>query len=83
MDMKTILHQFRMGDCEDLDIYVAEPIWQWQQTDAGKWCMTHAKNISWTTGFDLTGMGYRVTVVGDLEEANRTFFELKYREQHF
>ena len=28
-----------MGDVEDPEIYCAEPIYQWQQTPAGKWCM--------------------------------------------
>ena len=30
------VHEIRMGDVEDPDIMVADPIWQWQQTDAGK-----------------------------------------------
>ena len=29
----------RMGDVEDPDLMVAQSIWEWQQTDAGKWIM--------------------------------------------
>ena len=79
MAMRTLLHQFLMGDCEDPDIYAADPIWQWQQTDAGQWCMSHAQNIHWHTDLDYNSLGYRVSIVGELEERDRTFFELKYR----
>ena len=31
-----IFHQFNLGDVEDPDIYAAQPIWEWQQTEKGK-----------------------------------------------
>ena len=34
--IKVVVHKIRMGDVEDPDLYVAEPIYNWQQTDAGK-----------------------------------------------
>ena len=39
------LHQFRMGDVEDIDIYIAQPIYEWQQTEKGQWCMLNASDI--------------------------------------
>jgi len=79
MGIKTLLHEFRMSDVEDVEIYVAEPIYQWQQTDAGRWCTEHAQNLHWLTGLDHVSFGYRISIVGELEEQDRTFFELKYR----
>ena len=31
-----VVHTIRMGDVEDPDLMIAQPIWEWQQTDAGK-----------------------------------------------
>ena len=36
---EVIVHSIMMGDVEDPDLFVAEPIWKWQQTDEGKWVM--------------------------------------------
>ena len=37
-----VVHTIRMGDVEDPDLFVAEPIYQWQQTEAGKWIMENS-----------------------------------------
>ena len=73
------LHQFRMGDVDDVEIYVAQPIYEWQQTPAGRWCMEHATNLHYLTGFDPTGFGYRVTITGDLEDKLATEFLLRWK----
>jgi hypothetical protein len=36
---KVIVHRFRMGDVEDPDLYAAQPLWEWQQSEMGKWVM--------------------------------------------
>ena len=36
---EVVVHTIRMGDVEDPDLMVADPIWKWQQTDEGKWAM--------------------------------------------
>lgn len=36
---KVIVHRFRMGDVEDPDLYAAQPLWDWQQSEMGKWVM--------------------------------------------
>ena len=39
---KTVVHRFRMGDVDDPDLYAAEPLWKWQQSEMGQWVMTRA-----------------------------------------
>jgi hypothetical protein len=75
------LHQFRMGDVDDVEIYVAQPIYEWQQTPQGKWCTEHAKNLHYLTGFDPTGFGYRITITGDLEDKLATEFLLRWKNE--
>ena len=60
-----------MGDVEDVDIYVAEPIFQWQQTDQGRWVMEHAHDLTYHTGADSHGYGYRIAIRGTINDPKR------------
>ena len=66
-----------MGDVDDLEVYVAEPIYNWQQTEAGKWCMEKAENVYWTTASDPRFFGHRIKIIGTLEDKYATFWALK------
>ena len=74
---KYILHEFRMGDVEDIDIYAPQPIHEWQQTPAGKWCMEKATDLEYHTQVDHTTMDHRVTITGYLSGKHATFWALK------
>ena len=37
-----IVHEFSLSDVDDPDLLAAEPIWNWQQSDSGKWVMENA-----------------------------------------
>jgi len=77
--VKTILHEFRMGDCEDPAIYAAQPLWEWQQTEAGMWAMRNCVGEPvWELSLDSHNYGYRVTVTGELWEHDHTYFKLKF-----
>jgi len=66
-----------MGDVEDPEIYCAEPIYQWQQTPAGKWCMEKATDPTYNIMADPATFGYRVTITGYLSGKHATFWALK------
>ena len=74
---RYILHEFRMGDVEDVEIYMASPIYEWQQTDAGKWCMEKATDLEYHTQVDHMTMGYCVVITGYLSGKHATFWALK------
>ncbi len=68
-----------MGDVDDVDIYVAQPIYEWQQTEQGKWVMQHAQNLTYHTAPDLHTFGHRITICGEIEESVQlTEYLLKY-----
>ncbi len=72
-------YNFTMGDVDDVDIYVAEPIWKWQQTKQGQWVMQHARDLTYHTSNDFNIMGYRVSIRGEIEEGPElTEYLLKY-----
>ena len=73
------VHEFTVGDVEDPEIYAAEPIWEWQQTDAGKWVMENAvEQPYYMKGLDYNSWGHRYKIMARLSEQNETFWRLKW-----
>ena len=49
--VSCVVYEFKIGDVEDPEIYAAEPLWKWQQSEAGKWIMEHSlEPPSWHKG---------------------------------
>lgn len=77
--MKIKVHEFRMNDVDDVEIYAAEPIWNWQQSDAGKFVMENANEPPvWHSYNDYNTYGTKITIVADLKEKDITYFNLKW-----
>jgi hypothetical protein len=73
------VHEIHMGDVEDPDLFVADPILKWQESDAGKFVMEHAVEIPyWTRGTDFTSYGHMYRIVARLSEQNEVFWRLKW-----
>jgi hypothetical protein len=68
-----------MGDVEDPDLFVAQPISEWQESDAGKFIMEHAVDKPyWHRTTDHASYGHRYDIVARLSEQNETFWTLKW-----
>lgn len=79
LSRKLIMHKFSIGDCEDPVLYAAGPIYEWQQSEHGKWCMENAiGDITFYTDVDSYNYSYTIAIVGELEDVNYTFHELKW-----
>ena len=76
--MLITFHQFSMGDVDDVDIYAAQPIYEWQQTEQGQWVMQHAQDLRYYTNPDLTSFGHRITIRGQLDERLATEYFLRW-----
>ena len=75
----VVVHTIRMGDVEDPDVYVAPHIYEWQQSDAGKFIMEHAVDKPyWHRTADHASYGHRYDIVARLSEQNETFWRLKW-----
>jgi len=71
------VHEIRMGDVEDPDLFVASPIWEWQQTPPGKFVMEHAaEQPYWISSVDYTSYGTMYKIMARLSEQNETFWRL-------
>lgn len=74
------VHEFTMGDVEDPDLYAAQPIWEWQESEAGKFIMEHAAEPPyWIRSVDHSSYGHQYRIMARLSEQNQTFFRLKFK----
>ena len=75
-----VFHTFRMGDVEDPEVFVAQPIYEWQQTEKGSWVMAHCPDPQFRISPDTYAWGHEVNVYGPLEESAAVIFLLKWGE---
>jgi hypothetical protein len=74
------VHEFTMGDVEDPDLYAAEPIMAWQNSEAGQFVMEHAVETPyWLRQINHSTYGYQYRIMARLSEQNQTFFKLKFK----
>jgi len=75
----VIVHRFRMGDVEDPDLYAAEPLWKWQQSDMGKWVMEHSvETPMWHRQMNTNQYHMEYAVQAWLKGADYSFWVLKW-----
>jgi hypothetical protein len=73
------VHEIRMGDVEDPDLYASAPMWDWQQSDAGKFIMEHAvEKPYWTRQADISSYGHLYRIMARLSKQHETFWTLKW-----
>jgi hypothetical protein len=76
---KVVVHKFTMSDVEDPDLYAAQPIWEWQQSEAGQFVMKHAVDKpEWHKHMDPMFMGYRFLIVAELEKKKLSEYYLRF-----
>ena len=68
-----------MGDVEDPYLYAAFPIYAWQQTEQGKWAMSHLVDEGeFHCTPDHASYGFRVVITGTMKEQDFTYYKLKW-----
>jgi len=78
--LDVVVHEFGMGDVEDPDLYAAQPLYDWQQSEQGKWVMEHAiETPFWHRHIDPFQYGYRYYVVARLSEQDQLYWALKWQ----
>ena len=75
----TVVYRFRMGDVEDPDLYAAQPIWDWQNTEVGKWVMSKAVEAPmWHKQPNYGSYGWDLAITAKLKDEDYTFWTLKW-----
>jgi hypothetical protein len=74
-----VVYKFRLGDVEDPEIYAADPLYQWEQSEQGKWVKeVSLETPTWYIRPCMESMGYQVIVTAKLTDRDQIFFDLKY-----
>jgi len=77
----VIVYSFNMGDVEDPDLYAAQPMYDWQQSEMGQWVMEHAVETPfWHRHNDPLQWGYRYYIIARLREQDQTYWALKWQK---
>jgi len=75
----VIVHRFNMGDVEDPDLYAAEPLLKWQNSEMGKWVMSHAvETPMWHRQQIPMNYHYTYAVTAKLTAKDYTYWTLKW-----
>lgn len=79
--IEFVAHIIYMSDVEDPDLFVADPIYKWQQTDEGKWIMKNSNPIPmWKRTYDTkTYFGYAYYIHAYLKPKEYTYWSLKFK----
>ena len=76
---KAVVHRFSISDTDDPEIYAAEPIWKWQQSDAGKFVMEHAIDVPvFHKSISVHSLCYDYAITAELEKKKYSEFLLRF-----
>ena len=76
---KVVVHRFQLGDVDDPDLYAAQPVWEWQESEQGKFVMEHAiDEPEWRRSVDHMTYGYSYIVVAEMEMKKLSEFYLRW-----
>ena len=74
-----VVHTIKMSDVEDPDLFVAQPIYEWQQTKAGKYIMKNsAPAPNWHRTVHTHSYGYLYTITAYLTPQQLTYYKLRF-----
>jgi len=75
----VVVHSFTMGDVEDPDLYAAEPLLKWENSDQGQWIMKNACDTpTWHRMADPVSYGYKYIIRAKLMGPALTEWLLRY-----
>ncbi len=73
------VYEILMGDVEDPDLMIAEPIYKWQQSEAGKYVMENSNpTAKWVRSNSPSYMGHKYTIKAYFTDKEVTYWKLKY-----
>jgi len=76
-----VVHRFRMGDVDDPDLYAAQPLWEWQESEQGKWVMERAiETPVWHRQHDHISYYHEYAITAKLKERDYTHWLVKWKK---
>jgi len=67
-----------MGDVDDVEVYAAQPIYEFMQTPKGQWVDQHCSDLYWQVIANPYSYGHTVIVRGSISDKHATEYYLKW-----
>lgn len=75
----TVVHTFKVGDVDDVELYITHPVWIWQTTTPiGQWVMQQTSELTWHQTMSPDFFGYHVTLTADFTDRQLCEFRLRF-----
>jgi hypothetical protein len=79
LTITVIAHRFNVGDVEDPDIYAGQPIYEWEQSEAGQWMMQNSDPTPlWQREHNRLTYGTEYVIKAYLTPEKYIYWKLKY-----
>ena len=79
VDSEIVVHRFTVPWSEDAVLTAGAPLWEWEQSEAGKWVMEHAvEKPRWERAMHILTCNQEFAIIARLTEPDQIFFRLKF-----
>jgi hypothetical protein len=75
----VVVHRFFVAECEDPDIYAAQPMWEWENSEQGKFIKDCAVGTpTFHKQLNYRELTYEFVITAELPSKKLTEFYLKW-----
>lgn len=76
---RVIVHKFVIYDFYDMENRLSEVIWDWKQSEIGKWVMKKSViSPSWQSQQDMSSLSHKFIIFGYFEGSSLTEWALRF-----
>lgn len=78
----VVVHKFSMGDVDDPELYAAQPLYEWEKSEAGKWVMKNAvETPMWHKYMSPGDYSQVYAITAKLKAKDHSYFLLKWGKE--
>lgn len=77
---RIVVHKFQLRDLDDPDIYAAQPLWEWESSEEGKWIMKNSlETPQWHRRDDPMSFKIEYAITAVLKDVDYMIWLLKFK----
>ena len=77
--LKKAIHKFTMSDVDDVDLYIAGPLYTWQVSEPGKYVFEHAiETPQWHKNLNPATFMVDIVITATMSEKHFVEYYLKF-----
>lgn len=76
----VVVHRMSLADCDDIEVYLAHPIWIWlTTTEIGQWVTDNTQQeLVWHSSINSKNYSFDIAIVAALSEPAAVEFHLRF-----